>query len=177
MISCGNVAIGWAGCAICEFSAFSIAVAAVSAMVAEYPVGHAFMSHVSLFTTSEICWCISVVRWVWRIIGKTITTHLPGHMGWEGGVCGCIRSIIVSSCFVTICCIGCIRRNLSSRGCTCSLDYWIICWWFAQTVVTGCSSHGVEMLYGVWVEVNSSFCLSVLVSCCGICIFYWGAGV
>ena len=33
------------------------------------------------------------------------------------------------------------------------------------------------MLYGVWVEVNASFCLSVLVTCCGVCVFDWGAGV
>ena len=61
MISCGNVAIGQAGGAICEFSACSIAVAVALAVAAEYSVSHAFECHVSLFATSEIHWCISVV--------------------------------------------------------------------------------------------------------------------
>ena len=135
------------------------------------------MSLVVLFATSETHWCISVVRWVRWVVEESVATCHPGGTGWEGVVCGCICSVIVSPSFITTCCIGCVGHKLSSRGCTCSFDYWIVYWWLALTIVTGCSSCWVEMMYGIRVEVNASLCLSALVSCCGVCVLDWGPRV
>ena len=52
MVSRGDVAVGWAGGAACEFSACSITVAVAFTVFAEYSVGHAFLSHMPLFTAS-----------------------------------------------------------------------------------------------------------------------------
>ena len=56
-----NVAVGWARCVICEFSACSVVVAGILAVTAKHSFGLALISHVALFATSEAHWCISVV--------------------------------------------------------------------------------------------------------------------
>ena len=62
MVSHWDVAIGWAGCAVCKFSACSVAVAGVFAVGAKYSFDLALVSQVALFTTSETHWYISVVE-------------------------------------------------------------------------------------------------------------------
>ena len=57
--SAGAVPVRWAGSAVCEFLACSVAVTVASAVGAEYSVS-AFVSHVSLFTISEASWHISI---------------------------------------------------------------------------------------------------------------------
>ena len=61
MVYHGDVAIGWAGAAICEFSACPALMSVALAVVAEYSADLPFMSHVALFTTSETHWRISVI--------------------------------------------------------------------------------------------------------------------
>ena len=67
----GGVAVGWypvgvdgAGRVVSQFSACSVTVASTIAVVAKYSV-HAVISHVSLFSTPETCWSISVAGRVW----------------------------------------------------------------------------------------------------------------
>ena len=61
MVTHWNVAVGWAGCVICEFSACPVVVAGVFAVGAKHSFSLTLISHVALFTTSEAHWCISVV--------------------------------------------------------------------------------------------------------------------
>ena len=61
MVPCGDVAVGWAGGVVCEFSACFLTVIVASAVHTVYPVS-AFMSHVSLFATSKAGWCVSISR-------------------------------------------------------------------------------------------------------------------
>ena len=59
MVPCGDVAVGWARAVVCELSARFFAVIVASAVCTVHSVS-AFMSHVSLFTTSEAGWCVSI---------------------------------------------------------------------------------------------------------------------
>ena len=54
------MAICGAGCVVSKFSACSVTVATALAMVAKYSVC-AVVSHMTLFSTSEACWSVSVV--------------------------------------------------------------------------------------------------------------------
>ena len=54
----GGVAVGWGGSG--EFSACSVAVVTTFALAAKHSID-TFVSHVTLFSTPETCWYISVV--------------------------------------------------------------------------------------------------------------------
>ena len=55
------MAVGLAGCGVCEFSACPDVVAGILAVGAKHSFGLALVSHVALFTTSEAHQCVSVV--------------------------------------------------------------------------------------------------------------------
>ena len=61
MVPCGDVAVGWAGSVVCEFSACLFTVIVASAVCTVHSVS-AFVSHVSLFATSEAGWCVPISR-------------------------------------------------------------------------------------------------------------------